>query len=523
MSFVLKSVCFPSDSWAGYVAGEHGIVAKTTNGAAAWSYLNTNTTVMINSVYFPKGQSVIGWIVGEDSLVKKTINGGLTWTNQPIPQAGITLNKIYVAADTNIGWVVGASGNIFKTINGGASWISQTSGTSANLNSINFPIDSNNGYIVGDGGVILSTINGGDTWILHTPSVTTYNLRSVMFPVDNVTGYAVGESNISLKTANAGATWNAGILEPAPQMNGVCFASATVGYKVGLTGVIYKTISQSGGLPIWAAMVSGTAYDLYDTTFYDANTGYAVGDELTILKTINGTDWVAAGISANIPFGNFAFVASNTGEAKDVPITVTNNTSIYLKASSYHTATIKVASDAEFTQHVQTITVTAPVMWIPFSIDAGDGDKFVYARFISSGAQQVDYFDSIYLDTMAPVAYPMVLPQATSTAYINVKLNAVDEHSPVVYFMLSNVSTFNAGGEVWQLLNPDLYYAWHLAGDINEYKTVYARFKDDAGNISITITGTIAYGNLAAPPKVNGVNFVAVDNTVTINWTSLTA
>jgi photosystem II stability/assembly factor-like uncharacterized protein len=43
----------------------------------------------------------------------------------------------------------------------------------------------------------------------------------------------------------------------------------------------------------WFPQNSGTTKNLNDVYFTDANTGYAVGDSGTILKTTDGGNWVA--------------------------------------------------------------------------------------------------------------------------------------------------------------------------------------------------------------------------------------
>ena len=82
-------------------------------------------------------------------------------------------------------------------------------------------------------------------------------------------------------------------LNPVPTGNdlkSVYFTNANTGYAVGGNGTIMKTID--GGTN-WIRQNSGTAYNIYSVCFTDFNTGYAVGNYGTILKTINGgTDWM---------------------------------------------------------------------------------------------------------------------------------------------------------------------------------------------------------------------------------------
>jgi len=65
----------------------------------------------------------------------------------------------------------------------------------------------------------------------------------------------------------------------------VHFTDANTGYAVGDAGTILKTID---GGATWISQTSGTTLPLNSIYFPDADTGFAVGNDGTILKTTNG-------------------------------------------------------------------------------------------------------------------------------------------------------------------------------------------------------------------------------------------
>jgi hypothetical protein len=139
-----------------------------------------------------------------------------------------------------------------------AQWYALSSGTTRYLSSVYFP-DANTGYAVGEAGTILKTNNAGTTWTVLSSGTINY-LYSVYF-TDSNTGYAVGDLGTILKTSNAGTTWTA--------------------LSSGTTEILKSVYFPEAYTP-------GISSHLSSVHFTDANTGYAVGDNGTILKTTNG-------------------------------------------------------------------------------------------------------------------------------------------------------------------------------------------------------------------------------------------
>ena len=68
-------------------------------------------------------------------------------------------------------------------------------------------------------------------------------------------------------------------------MNAVHFPNVSTGYAVGGNGLILKTVNGGNN---WVALTSGTTSILYSVFFTDADTGHAVGTSGTVLKTTDG-------------------------------------------------------------------------------------------------------------------------------------------------------------------------------------------------------------------------------------------
>jgi hypothetical protein len=97
----------------GWVVGNAGIVARTTNGGASW-IAQTNPDARNRSLYgvfFLNSNE--GWAVGNQGLILSTANGGTTWT---IAGDGLTTNdlaRVHFTSSTN-GYAVGAHKTLLK-------------------------------------------------------------------------------------------------------------------------------------------------------------------------------------------------------------------------------------------------------------------------------------------------------------------------------------------------------------------------------------------------------------------------
>lgn len=251
----IVSVHFTS-SGKGWVAGDDGYLASTTDGGKTWTRYPLNTDENINEIYFrndDNGYLVAGrkmfltkdggknWqetvlfraadfpnatpeflsirfadkkrgvVVGSvlnrnddvvDSLVMKTEDEGQTWQRIHVPSKTELFHLDFVGS--NRGWIVGDKGVILATKNGGNSWQPQTSGTERALYNVDFR-DDKAGYAVGGRGTILRSENGGETWELITTNFPATFMR-VDF-ADDKNGWIVGHGGTILRSGDKGKTW----------------------------------------------------------------------------------------------------------------------------------------------------------------------------------------------------------------------------------------------------------------------------------------------------------------------------
>lgn len=156
----------------------------------------------------------------------------------------------------------------------------------------------------GEGGMLLKTFNSGAEWFRETSGDPRF---SGMHFVDTINGWAVGQGGTIWRTRNGGTTWDAQLSGTDVNLLGVHFVTegrgerrqegrsgrqqeqqVLVGWAVGERGAVLKYTAQGQ----WVAELSGTSHSLVDAFFVDTEHGWVVGDQGTILETVNGgTNW----------------------------------------------------------------------------------------------------------------------------------------------------------------------------------------------------------------------------------------
>ena len=174
-----------------------------------------------------------------------------------------------------------------------AQWAPIASGTSQDLHDI---IDFNTGpplIVVGNQGTILRSTDDGATWT--TPaSGTVEDLLSVI--VLSSAQYWIGGSNGTVLIADdAAQTWHDA--SPPAVTSGLTVFSRSSGfaYAVGDAGTILKgeadLIGGFNGV-MWTTQMSGTSSNLHNGSGFASSLAFVVGDNGTILKTLDGgTTW----------------------------------------------------------------------------------------------------------------------------------------------------------------------------------------------------------------------------------------
>jgi len=98
-----KAYCLDfADNDTGYVAGENGQIAKTTDGGVYWQTYQTTTTSTFRKITFTDSQN--GWACGDYGVIYHTTNGGNSWNLQ---NSGTTQDLHDIKfADSETGWAI---------------------------------------------------------------------------------------------------------------------------------------------------------------------------------------------------------------------------------------------------------------------------------------------------------------------------------------------------------------------------------------------------------------------------------
>lgn len=302
-----------------YLAGNRGLIMKTTDGGETWSKLPSQTTRNLFSITFTDQNN--GWCAGEEGIILHTTNGGSTWTQQSSPIA-THLNSI-IFIDANNGWACGPLGKILVTNNGGTTWAEQNSGVATTLYCIK-AFNANNAWIVGQNGTILSTVDGGTTWDNRSfggaPQNALY-FYDVYFTGAG-TGFMAGERYLYSTNDN----WQTKTLllnNNDQYYYALAFSDATHGFLLGndttevpARGVSYYTDNGFGVIP--AANYFGISNQPLNTAYSQANGTAIVATKYGIIDktTDQGATWTTKSPIFNAgqtQFNGIYFIDTQTG------------------------------------------------------------------------------------------------------------------------------------------------------------------------------------------------------------------
>jgi len=272
----------------GFVAGDYGIILKTTDAGSSWNQNYSDSTIIFYDIKFANER--IGFVVGystSSSGILKTTNGGSDWFELDFGTHYAPFTIFCV--DSNVVHV-GGYRYLAKTIDGGLTWGFQDIGNTE-VNSIFF-LNYNIGFAALSGS-IYKTSNGGVTW--YHQKTCGYSLSSIYFINDNI-GFAIGgsitvlpHSNAGLgkRTTNGGSTWED--INPLNHyVESIVFITPYLGYCCGYDMDISKTTN--GGVSWQSDDIPGIdivgILESIETTINSDETAdvYAVGVKGIILK-----------------------------------------------------------------------------------------------------------------------------------------------------------------------------------------------------------------------------------------------
>lgn len=332
----LNAVTF-LDANIGLAIGDSGTIVRTTNGGTVWSIVTSHVANDLGAMCFSDANN--GWIVGsgpypigDSAVILHTTDGGANWGIQK-RLARSALADIHFV-DHNLGFAVGwvSPGSwdysyLLKTTDGGATW------TQVNYDSLNVPqriyfVDANNGWMMrgtcgnGCGGDIRRTTNGGISWSV---SVNGYFSDLQVIDSNKATtvrsgGWQVVQTGYAMQTNDGGLTWRTQIIGFDLGTVSVCSITDSIAVVVthnfaGARDSLYWT---TDGGTTWVPRPNPTDEHLSRVYFTDALTGWAVGDNGTILHTTNGGNPVPVELNSFTATANNKEVILNWSTATEL-------------------------------------------------------------------------------------------------------------------------------------------------------------------------------------------------------------
>ena len=172
----LLAVCFPTSD-KGFIGGDNGYFAFTTDGGINWTRQNLNTDDSLNEIYFRNNDN--GYLLAGKKIYATT-DGGKSWFEHsvlnPTDFKGLFPEFLSIRfADKKRGWIVGSVANSFEevvdslvlhSIDGGQTW-QKVMVPSESVELYDLFFDGETGWIVGDNGLILKTEDDGFTWTVQ--------------------------------------------------------------------------------------------------------------------------------------------------------------------------------------------------------------------------------------------------------------------------------------------------------------------------------------------------------------------
>lgn len=269
---------FFSDLENGYIAGEHGVIFKTTNGGTSWKQAGFQNGLIygtdINGLYF--FDNMRGFAIGLGGRIMKTTDGGKTWS-----QYAFMHTEIRQLMPVSNSIIYALTGNSFiKSIDGGNTWNDETS--SVNVGQFDF-IDEKTGYCI-SGNKVYITKDGGKTWSAtnNGNALSNEHLHLIDF-IDDNTGIVGSNSNI-FKTTDGGNTWSKISDNSFGQIQ---FINSSVGYARNTGNYYNRVYKTTDGGENWS-LIFEIDKGIYDFHFLDENNGYLVGGNEVLHKTTDG-------------------------------------------------------------------------------------------------------------------------------------------------------------------------------------------------------------------------------------------
>lgn len=214
-------------------------------------------------------------------------------------------NLTHLAAANGTAYAAGNDGTLLKSTDNGATWTGLVTGVQSNLTIVRIVGDDPASVVVGSPTSLLRSDNGGQTFVRLPFSRGGAQLSTVTFPSKQV-GYLLLSNGSVLSTADGGRTFSRKTAVPGGAPSDIAAISDTTAFVVTRGGVIQRT---TDGAASWTQVHAGSP-PLSGIDRADASTFYAVGNGMTLLKSVDGgKSWNAKPITS-VPPGDLSSIST---------------------------------------------------------------------------------------------------------------------------------------------------------------------------------------------------------------------
>jgi photosystem II stability/assembly factor-like uncharacterized protein len=316
-----------------------------TFAQSGWYGQNSGTNKYLFDIHFVNQNT--GWACGQTGTILYTSDGGDDWTDLNAPPINYYSGIHFV--DETTGWVVGFGGRVQRTTDAGVTWTVQNTPTQYNISDVQF-VNTNTGWTVGGKArtftdpirEILCSSNGGATWTTQYFVSNEEPLASIYFLDENY-GWAVGAMSTIMKTSDGGNNWTIQMSGTGYEFEDVYFINRDTGWVVGQDlslqhyAVIFSTVD---GGTTWSSQTFGSDDSFQGVYFVDKNNGWVVGgsnNEAIILYTSDGgTNWIQQTANTSNLLSAVNFSDENNGWAVGVNGTIIHTeTTIPVELNSF--------------------------------------------------------------------------------------------------------------------------------------------------------------------------------------------
>jgi uncharacterized protein (TIGR03437 family) len=370
------------------IAGLRFAVQQGT-AASNWVAQTSGTTNELRSVHFISAME--GWAAGANATLLKTTNGGTSWSavNTGVdPARGFNTVRF---RNRNTGFV-GGDKSLARTLDAGANWTLATASivNGSDLIASLSPISDTDVWLAGG-----NESNRASSFFAHYRFSPTGSLTFIQgsFGVGTDPTQDIGKRDLQFFDIGVGwavgaagriTKWTGAFPQPSQSqtsgtrqaLNGIQMFPGTLGFLdsrgwiVGDNGTILKTIN---GGDTWTLQASGTTVNLRDVYFLDEQRGWAVGDGGVILATTDGgSTWVqeASGVTTDLRSVHFvsASVGFVVGANGTILRRVETSTATSVSAASYVAGLAADAIASAFGTNLATGTEGATSLPLPTTL-----------------------------------------------------------------------------------------------------------------------------------------------------------